>query len=73
MTVTPKLKINVPALLQYNFNPSKPQSIESFKNNEQEQRQAELFSKMSILTVEQREDVLETSDNEDPCTLKKGK
>lgn len=38
--------------------------------NEQEQRQEEL-SKMSILTVEQRDDVLETSDNEDPCTLKK--
>lgn len=52
MTVIAKLKINVPALLQYNFNPSKPRSIEIFKNNEQEQRQAEHFSKMSILTVE---------------------
>jgi len=52
MTVISKLKISVPASLQYNFNHFKPQSIESFMNNEQEQRQAELFSKMSILTVE---------------------
>lgn len=52
MTVIPKLKINVPALWPYNFNHPKPQSIERFMNNEQEQWQAELFSKMSILTVE---------------------